>query len=129
MKGVRYERRPLADLVPDADNPRTIAKARRGALRGSLEKFGQVEALVFNERTGKLIGGHQRRALLLEQGETEATPAFIMAHRRKPSVWTEISEARIRARDSTGGGRPCAVFEYVGPTLERRQAERLLALG
>jgi len=59
-----------------------------------------------------------------------AAPSFIAAHRRKPSLWREVSEAKIRARDSHGGGgRPCAVFEYVGPKMERRAAERLLALG
>ena len=59
-----------------------------------------------------------------------AAPGFIAAHRRKPALWREVSVATIRPHDSKGGGgRPCAVFEYSGPPLERRTAERLLALG
>lgn len=58
-----------------------------------------------------------------------ATPGFIAAHRRKRE-WREISASKLRSRDQLGaGGRPCAVFEYVGASMEKRQAERLLALG
>ena len=58
-----------------------------------------------------------------------AAPGFIAAHRRK-TTWREVSAPQIRAHDSRGGGgRPAAVFQYVGPALERRAAERLLALG
>lgn len=57
-----------------------------------------------------------------------ATPGFIAAHRRKRE-WREISATKIRTRDAGGGGRPCAVFEYVGSSMEHQQAERLLALG
>jgi GNAT superfamily N-acetyltransferase len=59
-----------------------------------------------------------------------AAPAFIAAHRRKPKIWREVSAAMLRSRDAMGQGtRPCAVYEYVGPLLDRRDAERLLALG
>jgi len=59
-----------------------------------------------------------------------AAPRLIAAHRRKPAIWCEISAPRLRQGDQLGGGaRPCAVFEYVGPVMERRAAERLLALG
>jgi DNA modification methylase len=37
-------------------------------LRRSIEEFGFVEPLVWNERTGNLVGGHQRLKILLAQG-------------------------------------------------------------
>lgn len=59
-----------------------------------------------------------------------AAPGFIAAYRRKPTLWRQVSEPQLRPRDQRGrGDRPCAVFEYVGPALEQRAAERLLALG
>lgn len=37
-------------------------------LRRSIEKFGYVEPVVWNERSGNVVGGHQRLKVLLEQG-------------------------------------------------------------
>ena len=61
-----------------------------------------------------------------------AHPPFIRAHARKP-CWRECNTAARGSSSSSGiggaGGRNCAVFEFVGPAMDRRQAERLLALG
>jgi len=61
---------------------------------------------------------------------------FIRAFERKSSIWDQkntASKAIVPPSTSEGigsaGGRPCAVFEYVGPTMDRKLAERLLALG
>jgi DNA modification methylase len=40
-------------------------------LKRSIEEFGFIEPLVWNRRTGCLVGGHQRYKILLEQGVTE----------------------------------------------------------
>ena len=74
---VRTERRLVADLVPAAYNPRTIsAEALRG-LRASVETFGCVQPIVVNDRTGNVIGGHQRLRVLLEIGETSTQGAVV----------------------------------------------------
>lgn len=41
-------------------NPRTISDAAKKRLKKSLKDNGLVETLVWNERTGNLVGGHQR---------------------------------------------------------------------
>lgn len=41
-------------------NPRFITDGNRKRLKKGLEKFGLVETLVWNERTGNLVSGHQR---------------------------------------------------------------------
>ncbi|WP_409177482.1 ParB N-terminal domain-containing protein [Brevibacillus fortis] len=40
-------------------------------LKRSIQEFGYVEPLVWNEQTGNLVGGHQRFKILVEQGTTE----------------------------------------------------------
>lgn len=40
-------------------------------LRRSIEEFGYVEPIIWNERTGNVVGGHQRLKVLLEQGVQE----------------------------------------------------------
>ena len=60
---------PRKDLQPgDADFER---------LRRSIEAFGFVEPLVWNERTGFLVGGNQRFKVLLEQGAKEVTVSVV----------------------------------------------------
>lgn len=41
-------------------NPRTITLEQREKLQDSLKEFGLVNSLVWNSRTGNLVGGHQR---------------------------------------------------------------------
>lgn len=41
-------------------NPRKIAAQNRARLGKSLDEFGLVETLVWNKRTGNLVGGHRR---------------------------------------------------------------------
>jgi hypothetical protein len=60
-----------------AYNPRTISKAARERLRSSLEEFGLVQPLVWNERTSTLVSGHQRLSLLEDSG-TLTAPAVLV---------------------------------------------------
>ena len=65
---------PVADLVPAPYNPRRALKptdARYQKLAASLREFGLVEPLVWNERTGHVVGGHARLAILKELGVAE----------------------------------------------------------
>jgi len=68
---MRYERRRIADLVPDPDNPRVITKQAKRALSASVKRFGLVQPIVINETTGHVVGGHQRIDVLREQGVDE----------------------------------------------------------
>jgi len=62
----------LQDLTPADYNPRGITDQERAGLQNSLERFGLVDLPVWNRRTGNLVGGHQRREILIEAGETES---------------------------------------------------------
>lgn len=51
---------PRRDLQPE--------DAEYQKLRRSIETFGYIEPIIWNERTGRVVGGHQRLKVLLEQG-------------------------------------------------------------
>jgi DNA modification methylase len=67
----RVERKSLADLQPATYNPRRISKSARAGLESSLKRFGYVDLIVWNERTGVVVGGHQRLDVLRAGGVTE----------------------------------------------------------
>lgn len=46
-------------------------------LRRSMEEFGYVEPIIWNERTGNVVGGHQRLKVLLEQGAEEIEAVIV----------------------------------------------------
>jgi DNA modification methylase len=58
-------------ICPAAYNPRLDLKSgdpEFQKLQRSIEEFGLVEPLVWNKRTGNLVGGHQRFKVLIERG-------------------------------------------------------------
>lgn len=59
----------LSDLNPNPANPRKIDPWHLDALKKSLEKFGDLSGIVFNKRTGRLVGGHQRIKVLPPDSE------------------------------------------------------------
>ena len=54
----------LEDLKPAPYNPREIADEALAGLTVSLEEFGDIAGIVWNQRTGNLVCGHQRIAAL-----------------------------------------------------------------
>jgi DNA modification methylase len=64
---------PIADLHPADYNPRKNLKpgdAEYEKLKRSIQTFGNVEPIVWNQRTATVVGGHQRLKVLAELGET-----------------------------------------------------------
>ncbi len=84
MSSIRYETRPIAELTLDTHNPRTISGSAKQALAASLRRFGLVQPIVVNERTGRVVGGHQRIEVLREQGATTVDVAI--------GSWSEAEE-------------------------------------
>ena len=65
---------PLEKLNPAKYNPRKDLKPgdpEYEKLKKSMETFGYVEPIVWNKRTGHIVGGHQRFKVLKHQGHTE----------------------------------------------------------
>ena len=61
----------VADLVPAPYNPRTISPEAFAGLRASVHRWGIVEPIIINERTGNVVGGHQRLKVLVEDAVAE----------------------------------------------------------
>lgn len=59
----------ISELNPAAYNPRNISPEAMNGLEKSIEKFGCVEPIVWNKRTGNIVGGHQRYEVLKKMGE------------------------------------------------------------
>ncbi len=76
----RIETRNIADLKPAAYNPRKDLQPsdrEYEALKNSISAFGFLEPIVWNERTGNVISGHQRLKVLTEQG-VEKVPCVVV---------------------------------------------------
>lgn len=71
---------PIDRLVPAPYNPRKVLKPTDKAYRkleNSLRQFGLVEPLVWNERTGHVVGGHARLAILNAMGVTQVPVSVV----------------------------------------------------
>ena len=72
---MQVEKKPLKALKRAAYNPRKRLQAgdkEYEKIKKSIETFGNVEPLVWNQRSGNLVGGHQRMTVLKDLGYTEA---------------------------------------------------------
>jgi DNA modification methylase len=71
---LQIQKIPIGKLNPAKYNPRKDLKPgdpEYEKLKKSMETFGYVEPIVWNKRTGNIVGGHQRLKILQEQGQTE----------------------------------------------------------
>ena len=68
---VEVKRMKLSDLHPAEYNPRQITEEAFAGLGQSISRFGMLVHIVWNRRSGNIVGGHQRYKHLCETGETE----------------------------------------------------------
>ena len=62
-KRIEIVQRRVGDLKLDFGNPRKIKKQKREDLEESLEKYGDFDIIVINEKN-QVIGGNQRVTIL-----------------------------------------------------------------
>lgn len=80
MTNLEIRTLPLEQLVPAPYNPRkpiSLTDPAYQKLRRSLEVFGLVEPLIWNETTGHVVGGHLRLRILQELGLTEVPVSVV----------------------------------------------------
>ncbi|MEG7381846.1 ParB N-terminal domain-containing protein [Bacillus subtilis] len=71
---------PVEKINPAAYNPRIDLQPGDPdyeKLKASINKFGTVEPLVWNERTGNLVGGHQRFKIHMEDQPAELVVSVV----------------------------------------------------
>ena len=71
MGDMTVERVKLSELNPAEYNPRKMSGKARQGLDSSLGRFGVMQPIVWNKRTGNIVGGHQRYKVLVDAGEEE----------------------------------------------------------
>ena len=92
------EKKKTAELLPAEYNPRKDLKPgdeEYEKLKRSIEEFGFVEPVVWNEATGNVVGGHQRLKVLLDMGETEIDCVVVDLEPEKekalnPELWDRL---------------------------------------
>jgi ParB-like chromosome segregation protein Spo0J len=77
---VRIERKRIADMNRARYNPR--AELRKGdeeyeKLKYSLDTYGLVVPVIWNERTNNIVGGHQRLTVLANGGAEEVDVSVV----------------------------------------------------
>lgn len=74
----------LEDLAGNPRNPRSISAKKYTSLKSTLVEFGDLSGIVYNVRTGQLVGGHMRKKAFLElQGNA---PIVIQSRYQVPSA-------------------------------------------
>jgi len=71
---VQVSKIPIGQLNPAKYNPRKDlhpGDPEYEKLKRSMQEFGYVEPIVWNKRTGNIIGGHQRLKVLIDMGMQE----------------------------------------------------------
>ena len=77
---IKIRRVHISELIPADYNPRKDLKAGDPAyekLMLSIEQFGYVDPIIWNERTKHVVGGHQRLKILKERGAEHIDVAAI----------------------------------------------------
>lgn len=75
-----FETYRLDEMNPAPYNPRKTLKPgdpQYEALKESIQRFDLVEPIIVNERTGNIVGGHQRYNVLKAMGITETTAVVV----------------------------------------------------
>ena len=80
VKDIELQRIRLADMNPAPYNPRkelTPQDKEWQDIEASMDDFGMVSPIVWNKRTGNIVGGHQRYKILMAKGEKECMVSVV----------------------------------------------------
>ena len=64
---MQLEKIKITDIYPADYNPRKITEDQKTKLKNSIDNFGIVEPILINLHNNRIIGGHQRFDVLLDQ--------------------------------------------------------------
>ena len=79
VQKLRIEKIPVEKMTPAPYNPRMISDEARSGLKESMDLFGYVEPIVWNERTGHIVSGHQRFRCLVEDGTRKEIEVVVLS--------------------------------------------------
>jgi hypothetical protein len=114
----RTERRRVRDLAPWEGNPRKISEHQVVQLCISLDKFGVADIPVV-DADGRIVGGHQRCAILMAQGKGDMEVDVRVPSRKLTDE--EFAELNLRLNKNLG--------EWDFDVLANFSEDLLLAVG
>lgn len=108
------ERKHIKDMDRAAYNPRV--ELRPGdeeyeALRHSIETYGLLIPIVWNKRTNRVVGGHQRLTVLENNGETETDVSVVDLDELKEK---ELNIALNKAQGTWDDARLAEMLDSLG---------------
>lgn len=111
----------ISNLAANPRNPRIASEKRLEMLKKALQEFGDLSGIVFNKKTGHLVGGHQRTkifdpktSITIEKKYRKPTPTGTVAigwfeidgerHSYREVVWDEMKESAAMIAANKGAG-------------------------
>ena len=95
---VEYKRVKIDELHEDPANARIHPENNLADIRASLKEFGQVEPLVVQKSSGKVIGGNGRLKVMRDLGWTECDVAYVdMDNMKATALGIALNRAGERA--------------------------------
>jgi hypothetical protein len=105
----------ITDFAPNPLNPRKISDEQLSMLKAAMTAFGDLSGLIVNEKTGRMIGGHQRVKIL------GSAPITIVKRFPKPTARGTVAEGFV----TYGGER--FVYREVQWTEAKEKAAMIAA--
>lgn len=124
---LKLERVPISKLNAAPYNPREIGKRELAGLRESVREFGLLQPIVWNRRTGRVVGGHQRLAVLVADGATETDVAIVdLDEASERALNVALNSPSIAGRFTEGVRELLLRIERETPELSQRLEMPLL---
>jgi len=99
----RIEERSLDSLSPADWNPREIDDASLDGLERCILRYGLVQPIVWNERSGRVVGGHQRLKVLRRNGEDRTQVVVVdLSDDEEKALSVSLNNEMIQGRWTDG---------------------------
>lgn len=108
---MNIQKLPISMLKPAKYNPRKDLKPGDPAyekIKRSMNDFGYVDPIIWNEVTGNIVGGHQRYKVLKAEGVTEVT--CVVVHIENPD---DEKALNVVLNKATGDWEPVALADLL----------------
>ena len=118
---MKIDHMPISILLPEPRNTRKDLKpgdAEFEKIKTSVKKFGFLDPIIFNTKTKKILGGHQRLKVLVDDGIKELHTIQLGAYSWAFSdddlkELTPTEEMAASLGESTKGLRTSAEFMFL----------------
>lgn len=111
---------PLHQLKDHPQNPRVIKDTALKGLVASIEQFGLIEPIIWNKRTGYIVGGHQRKKALEAAGYKEAQVLVVDFDADKEMMANmSLNNPRIQGEFTEQAGELLVHYEELYPEAAR----------